>query len=775
MPAHPFKTNFSAGEQTLKLDGRVDFAKYANGAACLRNFAVLVQGGAARRAGSTYIATATESGAFQADAFQSDAFDVSTGDTGARLLPFKFSIDQAYMLEMGNQYMRFFQNRAPLLDGVGNVVEITSPYAGEHLRALRVTQSADVLYIAHQAYPPAKLSRLTATSFVVTPIVFQPPPTTEIGLALNAALTLSATEGTGVTATTDNPVFLNADATRQIKAIAGGRAVITAFVSTQEVTVDILDTFPSVGPIAVGDWTLEGSPGAQATPGAVGPVYRAVLVNLDLPGFRPEEVGRYIVLDGGVVKITGYHNSTEVITSVLKVLTTGAAAPAGAWSLEGEAWSEARGYPGTVALFDQRLYWGGSLAEPDTIWGSAVADYENHGRGADDDDAVTFIIAQDAVNVVRWLKGLTSLLIGTVGGELQAKGSADGPITPSAVDIKPQSSFGADYTVDAISLAGVVLFLQRGAKKIREEAFSFENDKFVSTDLTILAEHLTAAGVVEMTYLSQPDSMLVALRSDGVLLAMTYERPENVVAWSQQTTEGQYVSTAPLPNASGDELWAMVERELPTADGAFQTDAFQASAFQTNGEAVERRRYIEVFDGHLTTDAALVYDGDPVDRFHVPHLEGKNVAVVFAEGAFQLDAFQEDAVQADVLDFERVTVVDGIAATTATHATAEVGLPFVSHLKTLRPELQLATGSLQGRRQHFNEVTVRFLCTSGHPTINGEAIRYPEEAEGAGPYTGDIRINERGWDRRGQITIEQVDPLPCTVLALGGSIEAEDG
>jgi hypothetical protein len=260
-----------------------------------------------------------------------------------------------------------------------------------------------------------------------------------------------------------------------------------------------------------------------------------------------------------------------------------------------------------------------------------------------------------------------------------------------------------------------------------------------------------------------------------VLLGTTYERPENVVAWHQHSTDGLYLSAAPLPNASGDELWCAVERELPIADGAFQTDAFQAGAFQTQGDAVERRRYIEVFDGTLNTDAALVYSGDATDQFHVPHLEGKGVAVVFSDGAFQMDFVQENMVQAEVLGFERVTVVDGVATTSVSHTNAEVGLPFVSQLRTLRPELQLASGSLQGRRQHFNEVTVRFLCTSGHPTINGEALRLPEEAEGAGPYTGDVRINERGWDRRGQIAIEQVDPLPCTVLAIGGSIEVDDG
>ena len=103
MPSHPFKTNFTAGELTPKLTGQVDLAKYAHGAACLENFAVQVHGGAARRAGTTYIQDARESGAFQSDFVQTDAFDVATGDTVVRLVPFKFSTTQVYMLEFGNK------------------------------------------------------------------------------------------------------------------------------------------------------------------------------------------------------------------------------------------------------------------------------------------------------------------------------------------------------------------------------------------------------------------------------------------------------------------------------------------------------------------------------------------------------------------------------------------------------------------------------------------------------------------------------------------------
>ena len=774
MPSHPFKTNFTAGELSPKLTGQVDLAKYAHGAACLENFAVQVHGGAARRAGTTYIQDARESGAFQSDFVQTDAFDVATGDTVVRLVPFKFSTTQVYMLEFGNQYIRVFTDRAPLLSGSVQV-EITSPYAGEDLRSLRFTQSADVLYIASQFYPPHKLSRITATTFSLTAITFLPPPTTEVGVDLDASLTLTATTGLGITISASNLVFLAADVTRQIKADAGGRAVITGFTDAQTVTADVLDPFTTVGPIVPGDWLLEGSPGATATPSIKEPKFGAVTVTLGAAGFRSSEVGRYLRISGGVIKLTAITGSTTATGQILKVLTTVTAAPAGAWSLEEEAWSEARGYPGTVALYGQRLYWAGTLVQPDTIWGSVVADYENHGGGADDDDAVEFVVAQDAVNVIRWLKGLRQLMIGSVGGELQATGSTDGPITPSAVNVKNQTAWGSDYNVDAFPVANVILFLQRGARKIREEAFSFEADSFVSPDLSILAEHLFTSAIVEMAYLSQPDSILLCVRDDGVLLGMTYERPENVVAWHHHTTDGKFISVATLPNSSGDELWAVVEREFATSEGAFQTNAFQANAFQDSGLSTERRRSIEVFDGALTTDMSATYEGDPTTLIAVPHLESKTVAAVFADGTFQMDAWQQDLIQGDLLDFEYGVVVDGQLTMSAEHASVEIGIPFASHLELLRPELALATGSIQGRRLRYNEVTVRFLCTEGSPTINGEAIRYPDEGQGIGPFTGDVRVLEQGWDRAGIIRIEQPDPLPCTVLAVGGSIEADNG
>src|SRR4030095_8412255 len=156
MPAHPFQTNFTGGEMTEQLLARVDWQKYANGAACLKNFLPRTHGGAARRAGTMYLGS------------------VRDPSVPVRLVKFEFSVTQAYILEFGDLYIRFWANRTRL-EVAGVPVEVVTPYTAGELRTLRFEQSADVLYIAHPDHAPMKLQRTSATEFQLDPIHFHPP------------------------------------------------------------------------------------------------------------------------------------------------------------------------------------------------------------------------------------------------------------------------------------------------------------------------------------------------------------------------------------------------------------------------------------------------------------------------------------------------------------------------------------------------------------------------------------------------------------------------
>jgi len=151
----PIYNNFTAGELTPKLEGRVDFAKYQNGVSQLENFLVFPQGGVSRRGGSQFMGAVKDS------------------TKATRLVSFEFSVTQTYILEFGHQYIRFYKDLGQIQSGSpATAVEVTTTYTEAELFELQFTQSADILYIVHEKHPPAKLSRTSHTNWTLTDIVF---------------------------------------------------------------------------------------------------------------------------------------------------------------------------------------------------------------------------------------------------------------------------------------------------------------------------------------------------------------------------------------------------------------------------------------------------------------------------------------------------------------------------------------------------------------------------------------------------------------------------
>lgn len=174
--------SFAAGMLSPRLRGRVDLQQYAAGAEDLTNALVQTQGGATRRPGSYDIA--------------------ATGlNARVRLVPFIVSSQVAYVLELGNLYLRIFRNRALLLNGT-TPLEIATPWTTAQLRSLRCAQSADVLYIFHPSHQPRTLSRQADGSFALALLVLQAGPfdvenTGDVGAAAPSPDTSDPEDATG--------------------------------------------------------------------------------------------------------------------------------------------------------------------------------------------------------------------------------------------------------------------------------------------------------------------------------------------------------------------------------------------------------------------------------------------------------------------------------------------------------------------------------------------------------------------------------------------------
>src|SRR3546814_305615 len=80
--------------------------------------------------------------------------------------------------------------------------------------------------------------------------------------------------------------------------------------------------------------------------------------------------------------------------------------------------------------------------------------------------------------------------------------------------------------------------------------------------MTVLAEHVTAPGVVSMARQQEPDALVWAVRADGQLATLTADRDQAVFAWSRQVTQGNFECVETVPTPDGDRLFAVVRRHV---------------------------------------------------------------------------------------------------------------------------------------------------------------------------------------------------------------------
>lgn len=636
------------------------------------------------------------------------------------------------------------------------VLEVPTPYKAADIRSLRFAQIADTMYIAHRSHNPKKLTRLADALWTIQDVVFSPPPTEEIPLAPNAILTPGAVVGIGVTFTTDVAAFIVGDKGRQIKS-RGGVAVITVVNSTTNVTVDIIQPFLDTDPIGSGNWTMDGSPNASATISAAAPVNDKVTVTLSIAGFRSSDVGAFLKINQWILEIVTVTSDTLVSAKVVKAQPDGLGltAVAGSWFLENESWTEANGFPECVAFFEQRLL----FSKGQDFWGSRIGDFENFGTGPDDDDSYRFPIVSGQVDIIRWMKSMDFMLFGTIGTEYKIEAGVDLTITPNnPPKAYPQSAWGSDPEPDAIRAGAAVIFLQRGRQQVREmgKAFEVGMDAYSAADLSILSNHLFSSGVTEMARSSAPASYLLAVLANGSMAVAAYERPEEVIAWGKFTTDGKYKSVTVIPNkcGSGDEVWTLVERTI-------------------NGRS---DLFVEVFDGQLNTDCALVYEGttSPADGVvGLGHLESETVDVLrTTQSAFQASAFQMSAFQSVRSTYTTDTVVGGFLDLPVPAMRVEAGLHYDTTIKTLRIEMANPSGTAHFRAKRTNTIYVRFLCTrGGGVSVDDENV----------PLSNTLEIQDwskqanLGWNAHGQVTIRQKQPFTMTVLGLSYAYQIDDG
>ena len=720
--------NFTGGELSPKVRGRVDVQQYLAGARQLRNALPAVTGGAMSRVGTTYTATAKHA------------------DKVCRLIPWSTKAGAVYVLEVGELYARIFKDGA----AIGAPLEIAHPYTEAQVQDIDHAQDADTLYMTHADVAPQIIKRFSDSLWYQGPVAFTAPPDDEVGLRFASALTLSATTvGSGRTATSGSSIFLAADVGRGILYNAGV-FVITSIGGGTVATGDITVPFDTASLPANG-WKLEGSPQANLTPSAEGPVGATITLTLSAAGWRSaSDIGAHVRVNGGLCLITGFTSDTIVDAVVQSELTNIVAAPKLAWQILYPTWNAFDGYPRTITFHQQRLVAAGSEAFPQTIWGSFVGDPLTWTVGTGDSDGYAFTIGSDENNEIAWVMSGRHLLALTYGAEYSLRGQAAKTVisTASPPDVIPESNNGANGAVRPVQIKREAFFVQRSAKEVRSMGYRFDFDGYDSPDTTALSQHLFARAedgssitVVSMAYQQRPHSLLWCALSDGTVACLTIDRGQNVSAWSLHDVGGVVESLCCVPGADGDVLYLAVKRTI-------------------NGSTA---RYIERMEFTTTSTRASEQHLMQVDMGKFIYNAGGQTTATHA----QLPNTEVDVLADGVYAGRFTTDGSGVVTLPRTAYSIQIGLPFTTTIEPNTPE----DPQTIGQRQSTSKVILR-LTDSGPIMVNGQQLEMRNFGgslldQAVTLFDGDIPISELGWyDGADPVVIERTLPFPVHVLAV---------
>lgn len=246
-----------------------------------------------------------------------------------------------------------------------------------------------------------------------------------------------------------------------------------------------------------------------------------------------------------------------------------------------QSWSAKRGYPAAVTFHENRLCFGGTLAEPDAIWMSKIGEYFNFDVGeAADTDSINLIAATGDVNEIRYMVSNRDLQVFTASGELYVPTYLNQAITPTNAQIRKQTPYGTEY-VQPVSIDGATIFAQKDGKVIREYIYTDAEDAYTSSAISTLASHLIddpKCLTVAHSAFGLPDSYAALTLGNGDMALFSSNRAERRASWTRVTTDGDFCSVVAIHDRLFANIWYDNELHLCEFDTEIGLDQWESIA-----------------------------------------------------------------------------------------------------------------------------------------------------------------------------------------------------
>lgn len=638
--------------------------------------------------------------------------EIKTMAAQGRLIPFSFNVTQNYILVFENNVMRVIKDGGYVLD-TGVPYELVTTYTTAELSRLIFIQDADVMTITHPSHDPARLSRTADDNWSLDDVDYTSSQAAPTGLGLAAV---------GTASTLDSKTY---------------RYVVTA------VSADSVESLP----------TAEDT----ITQNALTTTYGVSVTWTAPAGDAPDYYRVYRDPSNGTGVYAWVGDTENLVFEDYNIAPDTSDAP----PFNSLPFAGAGNKPATCGYFQQRQMLANTNNGPQDIFATQVADYESmrYSRPARSDDAIFFTLKARQVNEIRHIVGMDSLIFLTSGGEWKMTEGRDRVLTPFNIGLRRQSKWGSSWTRPA-EVGDSIIFVQEKGNHIRDLTYEFEDDKYRGSDLSVMSHHLFEGYTIdEMDYAEEADNILWCVRSDGILLGMTYEREQGVWAWHQHNTPaaGEFESVAVISEDGRDVPYFIIKRTIN--GGTVRYIERMEPLYDRNTETV-----VDVW----AVDSGLQYNGAAATLMTgLDHLEGEDVYGL-----------------ADGNEVGPLTVTGGEVTIPNASTKVTLGLLYIPALETLDIEPGSLKTTLKGSQIAVSKVTIEVKDTRGGwagaknddgslETLYEIKPRYDSDnydALALKSFKQEVTINS-GWDRGGAVRIEQRAPLPLNILSVISDVD----
>ena len=606
-------------------------------------------------------------------------------------------------------------------------------------------QGGDILFVCHNTFMCQQIIRTGLNSFQVEQFnfqlqaggakIFQPyyhfHPT---GVTLDP----SASTGNSITITTSAPYF---DTTGKHVGISllyhGSEIYITSVQSSTQATARVVsELFVELDPSAIR--TTDGSSNLEIThinhgmvsgdsitirnATAVGGITQG-----NINGTRSItnviDENRYIVSAGGAA------NTSEDGGGFIQIVTH---APTTEWMEQ--SYSELRGYPAAVGFHENRLWFGGTLSQPDTVWASKSGLFYNFDIGdGSDDDSLEIVMSIGEVATIRHFVSNRDIHIFTAGSEFFIPTFENQPITPTNARVKRQTSFGSTF-VRPQPFYGATIFGQIGGKMIRQFVFDDSEQAYKADPISLLSSHLIS-DPVQMCVISgavnTAESFVFVQNFTGEIAVYNLNRVEGVAGWTRFETKGSFHSVT----AIGNRVFAIIKTNLGSG-----TNSFVLSELNQN----------------VSLDLGNLYTG--------------------TAGVFTVSNYFEDGAEVDVISatdyLGKFTVSGGqidVSSVDSSLTSCQVGFGFDVELKTNPIDVNTSLGPETGQPRSLGRVILDLSETLSVSVNNKKLIIRKVNNDFSQPrqaVTGKKEFYLLGYNKDPQVTITQTAPMFIQVNGL---------